>query len=158
MRNFARRVCVWDVTRYKFCIILTRYHCSHCRVTHGAYLALVVRCVSGEMQYFTRGTIHRLRPLDTKLRSHSSSPCFSISYSGHKDLSAKWVIFVIFNTVSSFLPVSVLELVYIWLKSKPHKSRRREISMTLRWRHNGRDSVSNNQPRHCLLNRLFRRR
>ena len=28
----------------------------------------------------------------------------------------------------------------------------------LRWRHNGHDSVSNHQPRHCLLNRLFRRR
>ena len=29
---------------------------------------------------------------------------------------------------------------------------------TLRWRHNGCDSVSNHQPHHCLLNRLFRRR
>ena len=29
---------------------------------------------------------------------------------------------------------------------------------TLRWRHNERDSVSNHQPHHCLLNRLFRRR
>ena len=29
---------------------------------------------------------------------------------------------------------------------------------TLQWRHNGRDSVSNHQPRDCLLNRLFRRR
>ena len=28
----------------------------------------------------------------------------------------------------------------------------------LRWRQNGRDSVSNHQPRGCLLNRLFRRR
>ena len=28
----------------------------------------------------------------------------------------------------------------------------------LRWRHDGRDSVSNHQPHHCLLNRLFRRR
>ena len=28
----------------------------------------------------------------------------------------------------------------------------------LQWRHNGRDSVSNHQPHHCLLNRLFRRR
>ena len=26
---------------------------------------------------------------------------------------------------------------------------------TLRWRHNGRDGVSNHQPHHCLLNRLF---
>ena len=29
---------------------------------------------------------------------------------------------------------------------------------TLQWRHNGRDCVSNHQPRDCLLNRLFRRR
>ena len=30
--------------------------------------------------------------------------------------------------------------------------------ITLQWRHNGRDSVSNHQPHLCLLNRLFRRR
>ena len=30
--------------------------------------------------------------------------------------------------------------------------------ITLRWRHNERDSVSNHQPHVCLLNRLFRRR
>ena len=29
---------------------------------------------------------------------------------------------------------------------------------TLQLRHNGRDDVSNHQPQHCLLNRLFRRR
>ena len=29
---------------------------------------------------------------------------------------------------------------------------------TLQWHHNGRDSISNNQPHHCFLNRLFRRR
>ena len=31
-------------------------------------------------------------------------------------------------------------------------------SDTLRWRNDGRDSVSNHQPRDCLLKRLFRRR
>ena len=30
--------------------------------------------------------------------------------------------------------------------------------ISLRWRHNGHDCVSNHQPRHCLLNRLFERR
>ena len=30
--------------------------------------------------------------------------------------------------------------------------------MPLRWRHNGRHSVSNHQPHDCFLNRLFRRR
>ena len=29
---------------------------------------------------------------------------------------------------------------------------------SLRWRYNGHDGVSNHQPHHCLLNRLFRRR
>ena len=32
------------------------------------------------------------------------------------------------------------------------------IGNTLQWRHDGCDGVSNHQPRHCLLNRLFRRR
>ena len=32
------------------------------------------------------------------------------------------------------------------------------LSLTLAWRHNERDSVSNHQPHDCLLNRLFRRR
>ena len=32
------------------------------------------------------------------------------------------------------------------------------IHITLPWRHNGRNGVLNNQPRHCLLNRLFRHR
>ena len=32
------------------------------------------------------------------------------------------------------------------------------IFITLRWRHNGCNSVSNHQPHDCLLNRLFRRR
>ena len=30
--------------------------------------------------------------------------------------------------------------------------------ISLNWRHNGRDGVSNHQPHHCLLDRLFRRR
>ena len=32
------------------------------------------------------------------------------------------------------------------------------IRFSLRWRHNGRDGVSNHQPHDCLLNRLFGRR
>ena len=32
------------------------------------------------------------------------------------------------------------------------------LMYTLRWRQNGRDSISNHQPHDCLLNRLFRRR
>ena len=33
-----------------------------------------------------------------------------------------------------------------------------EVTLALRWRHNGRDCVSNHQPHDCLLNRLFGRR
>ena len=32
------------------------------------------------------------------------------------------------------------------------------IAISLQWRHNGCDSVSNHQPHYCLLNRLFRRK
>ena len=32
------------------------------------------------------------------------------------------------------------------------------FTISLRWRHNGHDSVSNHQPQDCLLNHLFRRR
>ena len=32
------------------------------------------------------------------------------------------------------------------------------VAISLQWRHNGRDSVSNHQPHDCLLNRLFGRR
>ena len=32
------------------------------------------------------------------------------------------------------------------------------MDITLQWRHNGRDGVSNHEPHDCLLNRLFRRR
>ena len=32
------------------------------------------------------------------------------------------------------------------------------MSVSLLWRHNGRDGVSNHQPHDCLLNRLFRLR
>ena len=32
------------------------------------------------------------------------------------------------------------------------------VTITLQWRHNGRDGVSNHQPHYCLLKRLFRRR
>ena len=35
---------------------------------------------------------------------------------------------------------------------------RLEAWLTLHWRHNDQDSVSNHQPHGCLLNRLFRRR
>ena len=39
-----------------------------------------------------------------------------------------------------------------------HDVCRANKELSLHWRHNGHDSVSNHQPHDCLLNRLFRRR
>ena len=44
-----------------------------------------------------------------------------------------------------------------WLSENWHILWHR-INKSLRWRHNGPDSVSNHQPHDCLLNRLFRHR
>ena len=33
-----------------------------------------------------------------------------------------------------------------------------DFALSFQWRHNGRDDVSNHQPHHCLVNRLFKRR
>ena len=44
------------------------------------------------------------------------------------------------------------------LKSNPIHHPCQYLKKSLRWRHNGRDSVSNHQPRDCLLNLLFRHR
>ena len=43
-------------------------------------------------------------------------------------------------------------------KTRQSMNRMHNSVDALQWRHNGRDSVSNHQPHHCLLNRLFRRR
>ena len=45
-----------------------------------------------------------------------------------------------------------------WFFNFEKKWRLNVLQVALRWLHNGRDSVSNYQPYHCLLNRLFRRR
>ena len=51
----------------------------------------------------------------------------------------------------------------VWMPRKPLLGKwalwlQVPVLLTLRWRHNERDSVSNHQPHDCLLNRLFRRR
>ena len=51
----------------------------------------------------------------------------------------------------------------IWTINQTSFCSREDISKCrlktpLRWRHNGCDRVSNHQPHHCLINRLFRRR
>ena len=71
---------------------------------------------------------------------------------------------------NSMVPVSMkgMRYKYTFILS-PHEStdiklnhnmnmNKNHFRMTLLWRINGRDSVSNHQPHDCLLNRLFRRR
>ena len=50
-------------------------------------------------------------------------------------------------------PLPLVILTKISENIRGHKA-----SMTLHWRHNDHDSVSNHQPHGCLLNHLFRRR
>ena len=45
-----------------------------------------------------------------------------------------------------------------WLVFLEQAKRSHSIFVTLRWRHNERDGVSNHQPNDCLFSRLFRRR
>ena len=40
-------------------------------------------------------------------------------------------------------------------EARSGQSTSRALCKPLRWRHNGHDGVSNHQPHHCLLNRLF---
>ena len=54
----------------------------------------------------------------------------------------------------SLLPCWFAKHMQIFIKSKSfHK-----VRLTLQWRHNEHDGVSNHQPHDCLLNLLFRRR
>ena len=46
----------------------------------------------------------------------------------------------------------------IWLNWKKKGTRLCEMEISLHWRHNEGDGVSNHQPNDCLLNHLFRRR
>ena len=75
------------------------------------------------------------------------------------------VLFASFNTEEDPKKTSVLNRIRncVWLfLDEPYSSYpamvRQQCIRTLRWRHNRCDSVSNHQPHHCLLNRLFRRR
>ena len=48
-----------------------------------------------------------------------------------------------------------MHILWLW---QPQRILQEFYPNPLRWRHNGRDSVSNHQPHHYLLNRLFWRR
>ena len=55
------------------------------------------------------------------------------------------------TTTSRFREIPLWE---VWLNTLKHAF----YCFSLRWRHNGRDNVSNHQPHDCLLNRFFRLR
>ena len=53
-----------------------------------------------------------------------------------------------------------LDITFKFYRNHPSQAGETPVKFeyALQWRHNGCDSVSNHQPHHCLLNRLFRRR
>ena len=53
--------------------------------------------------------------------------------------------------------ISSIPIIFLLIKRKYH-NHFVSSRYPLLWRHNGRDGVSNHQPQHYLLNRLFRRR
>ena len=101
---------------------------------------------------------------------HSNNFMYRITLKQVKDLITEinaipWIEFI---SVMRFLPFCHLE------DSEPNHRKHKEAwegiydsneglecrrwPSAIRWRHNGRDSVSNHQPHHCLLNHLSRRR
>ena len=94
----------------------------------------------------------------------------------HYDVIVMWIWFCSIpdqypwdpNSNISFWLWYLISYDYIWLQRwymfNEHQKLRKDLerrygnTLTLRWRHNERDSVSNHQPHDCLLNRLFTRR
>ena len=62
-----------------------------------------------------------------------------------------------FSTINWWLSGHLKPQWYQMFHVRSDKQEAQHIS-ALRWRHNGHDCVSNHQPHHCLLNRLFGRR
>ena len=64
-----------------------------------------------------------------------------------------------FVTSSTQFEVWTLFLTHMAWSGTPLETEVNELDQTtLQWRHNGHDGVSNHQPHHCLLDRLFRRK
>ena len=53
---------------------------------------------------------------------------------------------------------AMVNAIFLLLHYSPCHTRLNLTFLSLQWRHNGRDGVSNHQPHHCLLNRLLVRR
>ena len=78
---------------------------------------------------------------------HTIYMCIYVSIFVYMHIS---LIYVTWFTINDALPR--------FLSQYDMKISKNTIIYSLQWRHNRRDSVSNHQPHHCLLNGLFRRR
>ena len=116
---------------------------THARVTNGTigpvclenwngetYLVWILEYIITSYNYFPR-TPRSVMPWNTRL----CDICLIIRYSAYLPLTR--------NKYRLHIDICIFSI------SDMH---------TLQWRHNGCDSVSNHQPRDCLLYRLFRRR
>ena len=86
----------------------------------------------------------------SQISIHVVSSCYSLT---HRYTSI--VVVVVFACLAVVLVVLVVVVVVVVVDLFFYTF---ECVIALRWRHSGRDSVSNHQPHDCLLNRLFRRR
>ena len=62
------------------------------------------------------------------------------------------------NSRSHITSITVVKLLWTFARSTAVLCYVPKIQNALQWHHNGCDSVSNHQPHHCLLNRLFKPR
>ena len=87
---------------------------------------------------------------DADKRKHQSSASLAFVWGSHRD---RWI---------PAQRASYAENVSIWWRHHAwywvYAVKVPFMRKTSQWRHNGRDSVSNHQPRECLLNRLIRSR
>ena len=78
----------------------------------------------------------------------------SIEYTAFVTWRMTWINYLMFvKKESPTINGEVRRTLPIWISNI-----RRWHKVTLQWRHNERNCVSNHQPHDCLLNRLFRRR
>ena len=104
-----------------------------------------IKCIFSQSSL---GMLHSINSFRDWMRRGRCIPSQRASIAG--SVSISWHHYVIVHYVKTVLKVLERDTVSKYMKA--------HLWRTLQWRHKGRDSVSNHQPRDCLLNRLFRRR
>ena len=85
--------------------------------------------------------------------------CFFDAVISMFHFSIKWLVLVAAFLTNPYEIENARISIHMFVKKSAKVSQYwRPTHIPLHWRHNGCDSVSNHQPRGCLLNRLFRRR